>query len=235
MFEVSARFYDLLYSTFKDYRSEANELARLLRRLNPACHTILDTACGTGEHARFLGKAGFDVDGLDLDPAFVGIAREKHPAGRFFAADMRMFRLSRRYDAVTCLFSSIGYLRTLDRVEDALTCFREHLAPGGVVVVEPWFPPGVLEQGRVVENAAEAPGLRVVRRSRVEIEGRISRLHFDYEITDGSGTRRASEVHELGLFTTPELLDAFRRAGLDPVFDAQGLNDRGLYSARLAA
>ena len=63
----------------------------------------------------------------------------------------------------------------------------------------------------------------------------ISRLLFDYEITDGNGTRRAHEVHELGLFTTAELLEAFRCAGLEADPDPQGLTDRGLYVARTAA
>jgi SAM-dependent methyltransferase len=233
MFDASSEFYDLIYSTFKDYRSEADRIAHLLRRLNPACATILDVACGTGEHARLLADAGFIVDGLDLDAAFVRIARQKHPSGRFFEADMSGFRLPHRYDAVLCLFSSIGYLRTIDRVDEALTRFREHLAPGGAVVVEPWFAPGVLEHGRVAHNTGEADGIRVARTGRVEVDGRLSRLFFDYEITDGSGTRRASEVHELGLFTTTELLEAFRRAGLEAIYDPAGFSDRGLFLARM--
>lgn len=137
MFSASAEFYDLIYSTFKDYRAEAAQIERLLHRLNPQCHTVLDVACGTGEHARLLAAQGFVVDGIDLDPAFVRIAKQKHPDGRFFEADMADFHLSHRYDAVLCLFSSIGYLQDLDRVTRALTCFREHLTPGGVIVIEP--------------------------------------------------------------------------------------------------
>jgi SAM-dependent methyltransferase len=232
MFEVSAEYYDLIYASFKDYQAEAGHVASLLRRLHPACRTLLDVACGTGEHARFLAGAGFIVDGLDLDPGFVRIARQKHPAGRFFEADMGGFRLPHRYDAVVCLFSSIGYLQTLDRVAGAFACFREHLAPGGIVVVEPWFAPGVLEHGRVALNTGEADGVRVTRSSRVEVEGRLSRLHFGYEITNGTGTRHASEVHELGLFTTPEMLEAFRLAGLEADYDPKGLTGRGLYVAR---
>lgn len=234
MFDASAEFYDLIYTTFKDYRNESGQIARLLRQLNPTCTTLLDVACGTGEHARLLAHAGFTVDGLDLDAGFVRIARQKHPGGRFFEADMGTFRLPYRYDAVLCLFSSIGYLRTIDRVDEALTCFREHLAPGGVVVVEPWFAPGALEHGRIAHNTGEADGIRVTRTSRVEIAGRLSRLHFDYEITDGSGTRRASEVHELGLYTSTELRAAFRRAGLEASYDPTGFSDRGLYLARMA-
>ena len=209
------------------------QIASLLRRFNPECRTVLDVACGTGEHARLLAAQGFVVDGVDLDPAFVRIAAEKHPAGRFFEADMSDFHLSDRYDAVLCLFSSIGYLQTLDRVARALACFREHLAPGGVIVIEPWFAPGGLDPARVSRHAGEANGVRVSRVSRVEIEGSLSRLRFDYEITDGMGTRRTSEVHELGLFTTAELMRTFREAGLDADHAPQGLTDRGLFVARV--
>jgi SAM-dependent methyltransferase len=235
MFSASAQFYDLIYSTLKDYVDEAAQIAGLLRRVNPRCQTVLDVACGTGEHARLLAADGFVVDGVDLNPAFVRIAREKHPAGRFFEADMSDFQLPHRYDAVLCLFSSIGYLQTLDRVTRALICFREHLAPDGVIVVEPWFPPGVLDPERVTRQDADANGIRVSRVSRVELDGQLSRIRFDYEISDRMGTRRASEVHELGLFTTAELMRTFQDAGLDADHDPKGLTDRGLFVARIAA
>lgn len=235
MFTESAAFYDLIYSTFKDYVAEVEHITGLLRRLNPQCQTVLDVACGTGEHARLLAAKGFIVDGVDLDPAFVRIAEQKHPAGKFFTGEMSDFHLSRRYDAVLCLFSSIGYLKTLDRVSRALACFREHLAPGGIIVVEPWRAPGTLDPELVLRHTGEANGVRVSRVSRTEIEGRLSRLLFDYEITDATGTRRASEIHELGLFTTAELLQTFQDAGLQVEHDPKGLTDRGLYVARIAA
>lgn len=233
MFSASAEYYDLIYSTFKDYAVEADRIAALARQANPGCRTVLDVACGTGEHARLLADRGFDVDGLDLDPAFLRIARRKHPAGRFFEADMGNFALPHRYDLVICLFSSIGYLTTLDRVTRALVCFREHLTPGGLVMVEPWFEPGVLDPTRVTTNIGEAPGIRVARTARVAVDARSSRLFFDYEIGDATGTRRASEVHEMALYTRSELLQAFRDAGLEAQFDEKGLFDnRGLYLAR---
>jgi SAM-dependent methyltransferase len=235
MFSASAELYDLIYSTFKDYRGEAAQIAGLLRALNPECRTVLDVACGSGEHARFLATHGFAVDGLDLDPAFVRIAEQKHGAGRFFVADMSDFHLPHQYNALLCLFGSIGYLRTLDRVSRALTCFRNQLTPGGVIIIEPWFAPGMLDPTRVVRHTGEANQIRVSRVSRTQIEGTISRLHFEYEITDTSGTRRASEVHELGLFTTAELCRTFQEAGLHVDHDPKGLSDRGLYVARIEA
>ena len=232
MFTASAEFYDLIYSAKKDYKAEAAQIAEILRRLNPRCRTVLDVACGTGEHVLHLAALGFEAGGLDLDPAFVAIARRKHPAGKFFEADMADFHLPQRYDAVLCLFSSIGYLENLTRVTQALRCFREHLAPGGVIVVEPWFTPEVLDSSRVFETVVEREGLKVKRTSHIEIDGRISRLRFDFEITDASGTRHATELHALGLFTTDEMMSAFHDAQLSVEHDPAGLTGRGLYVAR---
>jgi SAM-dependent methyltransferase len=231
MFTVSAASYDLIYSSFKDYAAEAAKVAALVRDASPSCASILDVACGTGEHAKRLAEHGFAVDGVDLNPDFLHLARQKHPSGRFFEADMTAFSLPHRYDAVLCLFSSIGYLTTLDSVRAAFSRFREHLNEGGVVIVEPWYPPGVLDRDRVSENVGEAEGVRVTRTAHVEVDGRLSRLFFDYEIRDASGTHHAHEVHELGLFTTNELIDAFRQAGLAAVHDPKGLTDRGLFVA----
>ena len=145
---------------------------------------------------------------------------------------MTAFDLRTRYDTILCLFSSIAYARTTDRVIAALRCFRAHLEPGGLIVVEPWFSPGVLEDGRISLNTAEAPGLKVCRMARTEVDGRVSRLHFQYLVGRPSGITHATEVHELGLFTTEEMLSYFREAGLEARHETEGLIGRGLFLAR---
>jgi SAM-dependent methyltransferase len=236
VFSASAELYDLIYSGFKDYPAETARLAALIRAAHPAARRILDVACGTAEHARLLTEQyGFAVDGLDLDPAFVRIARRKLPAATVYEADMSAFELPERYDVILCLFSSIGYLKTLDAVRSALERFRLHLADGGIVIVEPWFAPAALIPGRIMVNTAEARGLTVCRMSWAQIEGRLSRLHFEYLIGRPTGIERASEVHELGLFTVEEMQQCFHGAGLDATYDPQGPSGRGLYVARVAA
>ncbi len=236
VFTESAELYDAIYFTVKDYAGEAGQIATLLRSTHPACRAVLDIACGTGEHARLLASVhGYDVDGIDLNTEFLRLARLKHPAGRFTAADMADFHLGRRFDAVLCMFSSIGYLLTLDRITQALRCFAEHLAPGGVAIVEPWFGPGDMQPGHHSTHEAEAGGIRVVRSATTEIDGRVSRLRFDYAIEGPDGVRRTTELHELGLFTVAEMLEAFEAAGLDAKHDRNGLTGRGLYVARAGA
>jgi SAM-dependent methyltransferase len=234
MFAQTAEFYDAIYG-FKDYARESAQIALLLRAADPGIRRVLDAACGTGEHARLLaGQHGFEVDGLDLDPALLRIARGKHPAGRFFEADMSAFALERphRFDAVLCLFSSIAYLVSLARVRQAFACFRAHLRPRGVLLVEPWFPPGVLDVGRVARHTGTHLGVRVERISRVEEVGRISRLYFDYRIESSAGVEERAEIHELGLFTVDEMRAALEESGFSAELDPVGPMGRGLWIAR---
>jgi SAM-dependent methyltransferase len=236
MFNESAELYDIIYSSFKNYRQEVAQIAGLLGAINASYRTVLDVGCGTGEHARLLANLhGFTVDGLDLNPTFLRIAREKHPSGRFYEGDMTTFHLPTRYDVILCLFSSIGYVKTLDRVEQALRCFRNHLQRGGVVLVEPWFPPGKLQAGHHSERTGEGEGVRVRRVGTTELDGPLSRLRFEYTIVSADGIRNATEVHELGLFTIDEMMAAFAAAGLKAEHQPTGLAGRGLYIARIAA
>ena len=234
MFTASAELYDIIYGSFKDYAAESDRIAALLRSEHPGCRTLLDVGCGTGEHARLLVERGFAVDGLDLDANLLRVARRKAPGCRFFEADMCDFALASRYDAVLCLFSSIGYAGTLERAARALTCFRRHLAPGGLVVVEPWFAPDAVTPGRTDSRTVDAPPLRIVRTSRLDAVGRTTRLTFSYEVTGPEGTRHATETHELALFTVEEMHQAFNAAGLAVRHDPVGLTGRGLYLARVA-
>jgi SAM-dependent methyltransferase len=232
-FTKSAEYYDAIYFAFKDYALEATQLAERVRTLLPGARTLLDVACGTGEHARLLSQQhGFDVTGIDVNPDFIRIARSKNPSGRFQVADMVDFDLAAQYDAVICMFSSIGYVRTLPALESALRCFKAHTAPGGVIIVEPWFPPGKLTPGPSTLRRAETAAFRVERTATTELDFGISRLRFDYTVESAEGVDHFSEVHELGLFTEEETLLAFNAAGLDAQHEAASSTHRGLYIAR---
>lgn len=112
-------------------------------------------------------------------------------SGEFREADMTDFELDRQYDAVLCLFSSIRYVRTLENVGHTLTNFRRHTAPDGVIVVEPWFTPDAVESERVYLKTAESDALTVCRMSHMQVEGRLSRLRFEYLIGRPDGIERA--------------------------------------------
>ncbi len=231
MFSASVDLYDLFYAS-KDYRSEAARVAVIIRERNPEAISVLDVGCGTGEHARYLATDhGFEVDGIDVQPGFIRMAREKNQLGVFLCADMRNFRLNRSYDAIVCLFSSIGYVRDKKNLHSAVVAMAAHLTTRGVLIVEPWFEPGGMEHGYVTCMAVDAPGGKVCRMTHTTLERRLSRLQFEYLIGTPDGLRRESETHELGLFSREEMTAAFHEAGLLAEFESEGLIGRGLYVA----
>ena len=216
----AAEFYDLLYEGEKDYAAEAALLQELLHDLHPAAVSVLDVGCGTGSHARALIDAGFAVDGVDLEPAFV--------------ADMTSLDLAKRYDVVTCLFSAVGYVQTESALRAAIGGMRAALNPDGVLIVDPWFEPGQLTHGWISTLLGAGDGVTVVRMSRTLVEGAISRLEFEYLIGRESGMERRSELHTLGLFTQDQMQAAFVAAGLAVERKPAALRTRGLYIGRSA-
>ena len=233
-YATAAQFYDALYHGDKDYGAEAELVAATIRALHPDAVSLLDVGCGTAAHGRHLVEAGFAVDGIDLEPAFVEQARAKIPGGEFVVADMRSFQLPKRYDAIVSLFSAIGYVRDEAGLVATLERMAAHLKPGGVLVVDPWFEPGVLTHGWIATVEGEANGTKVVRMSRTLVEGAISRLEFEYLVGDEDGIQRLSETHELGLFTQAQMESAFRSAGLTVERRDGALRTRGMYVGQRA-
>jgi len=237
MFSEAPEHYDLIYGSFKDYEAEASSIAARLHAVAPEAESILDVACGTGEHARYLHEVhGYDVHGLDIEPGFVQIARTKLPGGNVWIGDMTDFDLGVRFDVILCLFSSIGYVRDVRGVERTLRCFHRHLESTGIVLVEPWFEPDQWNPGRVYVHSAESEGLRVVRMSHSGVEGLVSKLEFHYLIGTDRGVEHRVEHHDMGLYTAEQMRGCFERAGFVEIdHDTQGLTGRGLYTARANA
>jgi SAM-dependent methyltransferase len=229
MFEKSARFYDAIYS-WKDYAAEARRLKALLveRQHMIAPRTLLDVACGTGAHVPYL-RDDFAYEGLDLDAQMLALAHERFPNIPFHHGDMCDFELGRQFDVVTCLFSSIAYVKTADKLEQATATMARHVRPGGVLVIEPFVAPQEWEAGRPTATFVDQPDLKIARMSVSAREGDVAILDFAYLVATPAGIERLSERHELGLFTDAQYRRAFMEARLAVRHDADGLMGRGLY------
>lgn len=228
MFTKTARFYDKIYAS-KDYSAEVEQLVAIIRtHLRSSGNRLLDVACGTGKHIEHL-KAHFDVEGLDINEELLDIARWRNPEVPFHQGDMIDFDLGHQFDVVTCLFSSIGYVKTLDNLKRAVACMAHHLVKGGVLVIEPWFPPDAWHAPSVHLQITDEPELKIARMNTSFQEGRLSYFDLHYLIGTPEGTEHFVERHELGLFETEEMQTALEGAGLETIHDSEGLTGRGLF------
>jgi ubiquinone/menaquinone biosynthesis C-methylase UbiE len=235
MFSKSAVLYDQIYGTLKNYNQECRNIHSLLQEQHKSARSLLDVACGTGEHAYLLkSQFGYKVDGIDLDAGLLAIAKDKNSDGIFCQDDMIHFKMEKTYDAIICLFGSIGYVQTLDKVVASLQRFKEHLKDDGIIILEPWFQPGVLTPNKIYLNTAEDKDLSTARMTYIQINDRISTLHFEYLIGTSGNISHQVETHKLGLFTIDEMKASFQSAGLKVDYDPEGISGKGLYIAKKA-
>jgi SAM-dependent methyltransferase len=231
MFVKSEAFYDAIYGTMKDYAREAELIHELIQQYKRSPgNALLDIACGTGRHISFF-QQNYSVEGLDLDEGMLEIARKRNPGVAFHRADMVDFEPGRRFDAMLCLFSSIGYVKTVSRLNEALQTMRRHLNEGGVLLIEPWLTPDRVKPGRLGSTFVDQPDLKIARMNLVEVEDNVTIMDFHYLVGTPQGIEYFTERHELGLFTHEEYLDAFEKNSFEVHFDAdpQKLTGRGLY------
>lgn len=230
MFSKSAKFYDAIYKSMgKDHAIEAEKVHQLIQEHKRSTgNTLLEVACGTGLHAAILKKY-YQIEGLDLDPEMLAVASQNYPNIPFHQADMVDFDLGKQFDVITCLFSSIGYVKTKERLESAIQNMARHLQSGGVLIVEPWFTPEQWKPGRVSALFVNEPDLKISRMNISEADGLLSFFVFHYTVGTSQGVEYFTERHELGLFTHEEYLEAFRKARLEVIHDPEGLDGRGLY------
>jgi SAM-dependent methyltransferase len=228
----TAELYDAIYTRMKDYRDEAEKVRTWIEKLAPGTQRVLDVACGTGEHAKYL-SAHYQIDGIDLNRDFLDAAHQTNSQGRHEVADMTAFDLQEKYDVVLCLFSAIGYAMTVEKLNSAIRCMAGHLSPQGALIVEPWFTPENWHAGRPHLISFEEENFKICRMNTTEVRGaRNSFFRFHYLIGRPEGIAHFTEDHELALYTKPEMLEAFRNAGLEPQYDEEGIFGRGLYFAR---
>lgn len=116
---------------------------------------VLDAACGTGRHSRWLATRGHEVWGVDCSPEMLAAAREAVPDGRFLLGDLHRLPVpDAAFDVVVCSLA-LGHVRDLA----AAVCeLARVVAPGGRIVISDVHPDSVaLGSVPAVRTATGAP------------------------------------------------------------------------------
>ena len=230
-----ARYWALFNDDFRPH-----EIPYFQRFIEDGGEPALDVACGSGRLLLPYLRAGLDVDGCDVSADMIAVCREKAEAEglspSLYVQPMHDLDLPRRYRTIyVCGAFGLGSTRTQD--EQALRRFREHLEPGGTLLVDTEVPyaspnewalwtkegreglphrPEPPDHGRLASDGAEY-GLRMRYAALDPLEQRATYVMVARRWREG--TLELEETHRLdiGLYFKNELLLMLDQAGFDDV------------------
>jgi SAM-dependent methyltransferase len=196
---------------------------RFLDGALPAGGRLLDLGCGTGRHLEHFARQGWQVAGVDLsEPMLREASRRLSAAGldaRLYRADLLdlSFLQPGSFDAVICMFSTLGMIQRPELRQRALCEAARCLRPGGVCAVH-------------VHNRLHF--LRWAGGRRQLVDMFVRRLGGGAPMGDCIMRNYRGQLDlYLHCFTLGELLSLMRRAGLRTV-RAVPLNERRNGEAR---
>ncbi len=213
MYNELAKYYDLLYS-WKDYKKESNEVLKVIKKFKRNNgKKLLDVACGSGKHLEYFQKI-YRCTGTDINKGILNEAKKRLPKITFKVADMRRFNMHEKYDVVTCLFSSIGYVTDIKGLKNSIKNFSEHLNTGGVLLIEPWIEKKTWETRSNHMTTYNSEDIKIARLHVAERKGNLSIMNFHYLIADKDKIIYKIDKNVMLLLTHKELISLMRKNGL---------------------
>lgn len=174
--------------------------------------TLLDVACGLGQHVVELTARGYASVGVDLSLAMLSRASEEAQARgmriNFLHADMRDLSFESNFDAVTCLGTSLGYFDD-DTNRKVMERLLRALKPGGVLLLD------VVNRDHVIRsqpNLIWFEGDGCVCMEESEFNFFTSRLHVKRTVILDNG-RQLENEYSLRLYSLHELGQLLNASG----------------------
>lgn len=214
-----AKYYEIVYAP-KKYKKESQKIKKLIEKFKKSngCN-LLDVACGTGKHISFFKKY-FHCMGVDISEKMLEIARRNVPDVEFKKVNMVDMRLEKKFDILTCLFSSIGLVKTYENLRKTWKNFANHLEEGGVAIVEPWFFRPMHHQKY---HFCPNEDIQIAKLIRYRTENNLAILDYHYLISEkGKKVRHYVDHTEFGIFDADITLQIMESSG----FEAHQLSDK---------
>lgn len=182
------KYYDLIFGS--DCQAELKFLKAAFKAYSPRpVKQLFEPACGTGRLLFWLAKAGYNVQGNDLNPHAVEYcnlrftrASRKPPA---VVGDMSDFRLSRPVDAGFNLINTFRHLPSEQAAASHLECMAKALKPGGLYLLGLHLTPRTQQHCTEESWSATRGHLSVVSRlwsKGVDLKKRVERIGMTYDV-----------------------------------------------------
>ena len=231
-----AELYDLFYSE-KPYAEEVAFIHKCIQQYAPGSQRLLELACGTGTHSLLLEKHGYQIIATDYSVDMLACAREKakmeNSHVEFRQQDMRSLDVPEDpFDAIYCLFDSIGYVATNENILLVLRNIRDHLKPGGLLLFEFWHAAAMIRHYDPLRiRRWQVPDGEVIRISETTIDYKNQLCNVLYTIYEmnNNGTYSSMRETQVNRFFQVQEMELFlQQSDFTPLKWYSGFQDNEL-------
>jgi SAM-dependent methyltransferase len=231
-YSVSARYYDAAYAAM----GVIDDARFYLDLAKSYGGPVLEIGCGTGRVLLPIARSGIEVHGVDNSAPMLTVLKDNlaQESSRVrekvttHSGDIRDFRLGRQFPLVTIPFRPMQQMYTVEDQLAALNSAGAHLADGGTLAFDVFFPRfdraplGVGEERLEAEWVSPTDAEIVLRRFvRKEADDKVNQ---NYTVTfifrsfrDGEVILEETDTLKMSFYTYPHLRALFLLAGLEVV------------------
>jgi SAM-dependent methyltransferase len=234
-YDVSAKHYDAAYATLaqRQVLVDAPFYLDLARRSGGP---VLEIGCGTGRVLLRIAREGIEIEGVDNSRAMLRVLQVHLQAAspelrgrvKWHEGDMRSFRLPTKYPLVIIPFRPMQHMYSMEDQLSALKTAAAHLADGGKLALDVFFPKselipaGVGQEILELEWRVDGDPLRTVRRylrkESFDKVGQTFSATFLFRTYEGENlVREETEPLKMAYYTYPQMQGLFAMAGLEAV------------------
>jgi SAM-dependent methyltransferase len=232
--------YGIVARWWAEFNVSGPEISYFRRFVEADGEPALDVACGAGRLLVPYLVAGLDVDGCDVSPDMLALCRERAEreglSPNLYVQAMHQIDLPRRYRTIiVCGAFGLGGSREHDL--QALRRLREHLEPGGVLLLDNEVPYAdsrlwrywLKEERAALPEQWPSPGPRrsapdgteyELRSRVVEVEPLSQRFRLDMRASmwrEGHLIAEDEHVLRMTMYFTTELKMMLRSAGFSDI------------------
>ncbi|MEF8832813.1 MAG: class I SAM-dependent methyltransferase [Candidatus Thermoplasmatota archaeon] len=225
-----AEFYDILHSNLNDEEFYKN----LADQYGPH---ILEIGSGTGRLLLPLAREGYEVTGLELNDDMLEICRKKMKDEsketleniELIKGDMRDFKIDKNFELIIAPCNVICHILKRVDLRKALSCFKDHLAEEGVLIIDNSMPNVESmvknnEEEKVLEFTHPRNGRKIVS-SITPTYDFVKQIEKDTIVIkefEGNKKTREAKVEEKLTFYFPRELRALLRSEGYEIFEERG-------------
>lgn len=180
---------------------------------------VLDLGCGTGTLTELMYGKGYDMIGVDLSEAMLGIALKKREESGseilYLRQDMRELELYSTVGTVFCVCDSLNYILEEEELLQVFSLVDNYLFPGGIFIFDfntDYKYREIIGDATIAENREDCS---FIWENFYDPETAIN----EYDLTvfvrqEGDCFRRFSETHFQRGYTLDQITSLVERSGM---------------------